>query len=302
MQMKKSKKSLQYWKNREHENIKKQIKSDKVIAKKIKVNQKRAMRDIQKEIDAFYGKYASKEGITMEDARKRIAKHDVKAFQSKAKKYVKTKDFSPRANEELRLYNVTMKTNRLEALKADINLELVGMANKEERIMLDSLHEHARQEYKRQSGILGETLNFNEKNISKIVNSSFNNATWSERLWTNQAALRSELDILLNKTVVQGRGPRELARELRQKFDSSIYNSERLMRTESARVQIQVQEDSYKRLEIEEYMVITEPDACDICIQHDGEVYPVKDMEIGFNSPVFHPNCKCATSGYIARD
>ena len=289
MQMKKSKKSLQYWKNREHENIKKQIKSDKVIAKKIKVNQKRAMRDIQKEIDAFYGKYASKEGITMEDARKRIAKHDVKAFQSKAKKYVKTKDFSPRANEELRLYNVTMKTNRLEALKADINLELVGMANKEERIMLDSLHEHARQEYKRQSGILGETLNFNEKNISKIVNSSFNNATWSERLWTNQAALRSELDILLNKTVVQGRGPRELARELRKKFDSSIYNSERLMRTESSRVQQDVFTDSAKQFEVEEYIFIAEPDACPICAELNDEVFKFSEMKVGLNAYPIHP-------------
>lgn len=293
--------SLRYWAKREREHIKKQIKNDKLIANRIKNNQLKTMREIQKEINAFYGRYASAEGISIVEARKRIAKHDVRAFQSKAKEYVKLKIFSPRANEELRLYNVTMRTNRLEALKANINLELVGMANAEERVLLNSLHEQARQEYIRQSGILGMSINYNERNIRKIVNSSFNNAEWSYRLWDNQDALRTELNRLLSRSVVQGRNPRVLARELRKKFDTSIHNSERLMRTEGARVQQDVFTDSAKQTNVDEYVFIAEPDACPICAELNDEVFKFSEMSIGENAYPIHPNCRCSSALYIER-
>ena len=51
--------------------------------------------------------------ITRSEAMKRACEMDVKAFYRKAKKYVKEKDFSPTANKELKLYNLTMRVNRL---------------------------------------------------------------------------------------------------------------------------------------------------------------------------------------------
>ena len=55
-----------------------------------------------------------------------MSKLDIAAYQRKAKRYVADKDFSKQANEEMRLYNLTMKVNRLEMLKANIGLELVA--------------------------------------------------------------------------------------------------------------------------------------------------------------------------------
>ena len=55
-----------------------------------------------------------KEGITMAEAKKRADKLDIDAYARKAKKYVAKKDFSDEANEEMRIYNLTMKVNRLE--------------------------------------------------------------------------------------------------------------------------------------------------------------------------------------------
>jgi|SRR5690625_2292148 len=282
-------KNKAYWKRRERENISKQIKDDKVVANKIKRNQRRAMDDIQEQIDAFYGRYAAKEGITMIEAKKRATKLDIKKYRSKAKRYVKEKNFSPQANEQMRLYNVTMKTQRLELLKANINLELSAMTNEDERYLLEKFTRGAKEEYERQAGILNETLNYNEKHIESIVNSSFNNAEWSTRLWDNQDALRSELDRLLNRSIVQGKNPREMARELRKKFDSSIYNSERLMRTETARVQQDVFQDSAKQADVEQYIFIAEIDACDICAAIDGQVFKLKDAVIGDNAYPIHP-------------
>ena len=291
-----------YWRKRELENIKKNLKSDKVIATTIKKNQLRAMDDIQTQINAFYGRYASAEGITIQEARIRASKLDIKKYSDKAKRYVEEKNFSPRANEEMRLYNVTMKTNRLELLKANINLETVANADYEHKLLYEKFTRGARTEYERQAGILRESLNYNEKHIANIVESSFGNATWSDRLWMNQSSLRSELDVLLNKGIVQGKNPRELARELRKKFDSNIYNSERLMRTEMARVQQDVFQDSMEQAKIEKYEYIAEPTACAICSAIDGKIFDLKDAEIGYNTYPMHPNCRCATSAYIDRE
>lgn len=67
------------------------------------------MGQIQKEIDSFYAKYASKEGITIAEAKKRASKLDMEEFSRKAEKVCRRENFSKQANEEMRLYNLTMK-------------------------------------------------------------------------------------------------------------------------------------------------------------------------------------------------
>lgn len=299
-------KTKDYWRKRELEHIAKSNKTDAELAKLISSNQKLVMKDIEQQIEAFYGRYASTEGISMSEARKRVSKLDIDEYATKAKRYVKgahssdafikAQSFTDLANEEMRIYNVTMKINRLELLKTNIALELAAMTSDEERFLLEKFTAGAREEYLRQSGILGQSLNFTEKSISKIVNSSFLNATWSERLWSNQQALKGELNKLLNKGIVQGKGPRELARELRKTFSVSIADSERLLITELARVQEDVFMDSANQLGIESYEYIAEPGACKVCAPLDGEIFKMEDAEPGINIFPMHPRCRCSSA------
>ncbi|MDM8100945.1 minor capsid protein [Oceanobacillus oncorhynchi] len=291
-----------YWRKREQDHIKNQIKNDAEIAKRIRANQDAVLEEIDLLIQAFYSRYAGKEGISMSDARKRIRKTDIERYAKKAKRYVKERNFTPTANEEMRLYNATMRINRLEMLKHDIRLEIISMANEEEKILDEVLTEAARAEYERQSGILGQTVNGNAKTVEAIVYSSFQYATWSERLWSNQDALRLEVERQLNRGIVQGLNPRELARELRKSIDSSISNSERLMRTEMARVQSDVFKDSLDQADFEQYEFISEPDACPICKELDGKIFNTSDMEVGTNMYPMHPNCRCSTAAYMDRE
>src|SRR5690606_7122634 len=197
---------------------------------------------------------------------------------------------------------LTMRVNRLELLKLNIELELIAAISDEERTLFQALTENARAEYERQAGILGATIQANEKSIATIVNASFLSATWSDRLWDNQDALRHELDRLLNRGIVQGINPRQLARELREKFESSIYNSERLLRTELARVQQDVFQDSARQADINDYEFIAEPDACSICAALDGKIFSLDEAEIGVNAFPVHPNCRCSQALYIDRE
>lgn len=290
-----------YWIKRERDHIEKSIKDDRVIAKKIKENYKRTVDEIEKEVYAFYTRYADKEGISMADAIKRVKASDTKTFATKAKRYVETLDFSPKASQELKLYNLTMKVNRLEMLKSNIGLELVAMSNNEEKIVRTALEQQAYDEFERQAGILSESVINNEKIAKNIVNSSFHNATFSERIWSNHDALKSELDKLLSRGITQGRNPREVSRGLRKAFDVSVYQAERLMITEMARVQTSVQETAFKEYGYKEFTYIAESTACKICKPLDGKVFKVENMQPGVNASPMHSNCKCSQAAYMSR-
>lgn len=296
-----AKSSEEYWADRERENLEKNLKTEAEYFKEIEDIYRYTMAQIQKEIDSFYAKYASKEGISIAEAKKRVSKLDMEEFSRKAKKYVEEKNFSKQANDEMRLYNLTMKVNRLELLKAQIGLELVAGFDELQQFFDEKLTERTMEEFQRQAGILGYTILDNAKMAEAIVNASFKNATFSERIWTHQDLLRAELEKLLKTGLIQGRNPRELARQLRKVFDTSIFNSERLLRTELARVQTEAQKQSYIRNGFDQYTYITCGDGkvCSECKPRNGKHYDVENMMPGENAPPMHPLCRCSTAAYI---
>lgn len=290
-----------YWQERELKHIQTQIKNDQAIVDRIAEKYEEAYENIQEQIDAFYGRYAETNNITMQEAKKRVTKLDIERYERKAKRYVKNRDFTKTANEEMRLYNVTMQINRLELLKQHIRLELIALTSDEERIMYQALTENVRAEYARQAGILGQSLSYPAATVESIVSASFLSATWSDRLWDNQDALRTELDRLLSRGIIQGQNPRQLARELRKTMDAGVYNSERLLRTELSRVQGDVFKDSMEQSDYHAYEFISEPTACPICKALDGKIFQLSEMQVGKNMYPMHPNCRCSASSAYDR-
>lgn len=257
--------------------------------------------EIDKEINGFYSRYATKEGITMAEAKKRVAKIDMEEYERKAKKYVKEKNFSEQANTEMRLYNLTMKINRLEMLKARIGLEMVSGFDELQKYYDEILTKRTLDEFERKAGILGKSVSDPRKAAEVIVNASFKNATFSDRIWMYQGMLKSELDKLLQTGLIQGQNPRVLARHLKERFGVSQYNAERLMRTEMARVQSEASKRSMEENGFEEYEFMAEGTACPICRALDGKHFRVKDMLPGTNAAPMHPNCRCAVTPYMDR-
>ena len=293
--------SNKYWEKREAEALKHYLKQEEDYKKHLDGIYDRSLDNIKKEIDAFYGRYAKKEGITLAEAKKRVKTADIKEFERKAKQYVKDKNFSKQANEEMRLYNLTMKVNRLEMLKANIGLELISSFDEMDKFMEAILDGRTREELERQAGILGKTIQGNHRLADHIVHASFHNATYSDRIWMYQDLLRDEIGKQLERGLIQGKNPRVLARELNKVFNTGKYNCERLMRTELARVQIESQKKSYEKNGFEMYTFITNTGCCDKCNAIAGKHFYVKDMIPGENAPPMHPNCRCSTAPYSDR-
>ena len=226
------------------------------------------------------------------------AKLDIEAYGRKAAKYVKEKNFSKQANEEMRLYNLTMKVNRLELLKAQIGLEMVAGFDELQKYYDEKLTDRTIAEFERQAGILGKTIQDNAKAANAIVNASFHNATFSDRIWMYQDMLKNELNSLLQTGLIQGQHPRKLAAHLRKRFGVSQSNAERLLITEMARVQTEAQKQSFERNGFEEYTFLALGTACPICRALDGKHFKVSKMMSGTNAPPMHPNCRCSVAAY----
>ena len=288
--------SRTYWKNREEEQRKKNIKDEAEYAKEIEKIYANMMDEIQKEINGFYTRYAKAEGITIAEAKKRVSKMDIDAYSRKAEQYVKDKDFSKEANEEMRLYNAAMKINRLEMLKANIGMHLVGGFDELQKYFDQILTEKTLEEFERQAGILGKSIQNNAKMAHAIANASFHNAKYSDRIWMYQDMLKAELSKLLQTGLIQGKNPRVLAKHLTKLFGVSRENAERLMITELSRVQAEAQKQSYIRNGFDEYEFIAEPTACQICRALDGKHFKVSKMMPGENAHPMHPRCRCSTA------
>ena len=321
--------SEEYWKKREAEALKAYQKQEAEYDKEIESIYRDMLDGIQKEIDSFYGKYAKSEGITIAEAKKRVTKLDIEAYERKAKKYVEDAKrdrkenggqtnydgdyFSQKANEEMALYNLTMKVNRLEMLKANIGLELIKGHEELEKFMGDILKSRTEEELARQAGILGETVKNNAKLAHTIPNASFHNATFSDRVWQYHDLMKADLSKLLQTALIQGKNPRAVAKELRKYLvgdktgKGAAYNLERLMRSELARVQTAAQKASFEENGFEMYRFICNENGntCEACKKaaekdsgHGKGIYLVKDMIPGTNASPMHPNCRCSTAAH----
>lgn len=294
-----------YWEQREKYWVKQQAINDENFSYKLVQKYEKTYKEIERDINNFYIQYASKTGLSMNDARKSVDTFDVQAFSKEAKRMVEEKDFSKYANDRLRTYNATMRINRLEYIKSQVGTELLQLTNDLDADFNKELNNQYMERVKFQSGILGVNVN---KSILRImptvINASYHGATWSERLWINNDELKARLDSLLTKSMIQGVGPKELARQLRDQLNKEVKNgryvTERLMRTETARVQDAASMKIYQKNGIQYVKWIAEVTAekqcLDIAAENDG-IYPIDKAPV---IPV-HANCRCSKAAYVPR-
>lgn len=295
--------SSDYWRKREEDWKNSNKKSEKEQQKQIQEIYMNTLDSITKEIESFFSRYSTSEGISMADAKKKVRKIDIEEYQRKAKKYVAEKNFSDTANAEMKLYNLAMKVNRLELLKANIGLELLDGTNNLETYFGETFNDEVMKELEHNASILGPSVLDNAKSAMVAVNSSFQNATWSERVWNNQAMLKNNLSNIISNALIQGKNARDFIPDVRKQFNVSRYQAERLLRTELARARVQAQAESYAAEDIDEYEYVAcgMKDCCSACKKLDGKIFKLKKLEFGVNAPPMHPNCHCATAPYLDR-
>lgn len=292
---------MTYWseraqREREHANQK----TEAEFKKELKDLYLMQLVELRKELDAYIQNFAEKNGLAVEEAKKRANAFDVKGFESKAKRYVAEKDFSPKANEELKNYNFSMSVGRRELLIQQLEFEILKLAGEEEKIIREYLNDAYKSEVERGS-LLDQTVlkgNILAHAMKTAVDANFEGAEWSERIWDRNEQLRQLVRTEVTRALIRGDNGLTIARRIKKHMDVSRSNAERLAITEHARVQTLAQQNIIKGNGYKRYKFMPESRACSICkaIGEQTEKNPVRitDLSIGTNAPPIHPYCRCA--------
>lgn len=259
------------------------------------------------------------DGPGLTGAYKYVNQADINKYEREAKelveranqlrkqgKKVSYADFTPEENARMKLYNATMRLNRLEYLKSQIGLSMVKTGINVDSDLRSKLTDDYIKEKERQAGILADSLQgttWTSSEVAQAVMAQTGSANFSQRLWADNDALKAELDAVISSGIVRGSNPREMARLLKDHVRSTVTNhryiTERLARTESARVQAEAQINSFIKNDYRFCVWITEPKACSTCkeIEHHDSgngagVYEVAKVP----SLPAHPNCRCSLS------
>lgn len=318
-----------YWKQREAQEqawIRQQLANDEQFNKQLEQMYQNTLDKITKEVEAEYYRLSAKEGISLKDAMKKVEDFEVREYQEQARQLVKHaqeiykkngivryEDFPEEVNSRLRIYNATMRINRLEYLKSKVGLEALRNGIN----VIDKTNDRLTNDYiqtlKRQAGILGESTIPDPRigQIIKVVLADIGNANFSQRLWRDIDVLKAQLDEVLTKSLIVGNSNQQAARELRKRMsdiaDAQRFDAERIVRTESARIESQATLQSLNKYGFKYVKWNIEPGACKTCVNiseadpdNVGEqgVYSINDVPF---LPA-HPNCRCSLSAYWVDD
>ena len=297
---------MSYWQDRANEIIDEESKSDYEIAQEIQRIVDEMNGDIENEINRFYARYATSEGITLTEAKKKIDAVDVQMFQQKAKQYVENKDFSDKANAELRAYNTKMYVSREKLLQAQLGLIVTYAYAQIEQSMYNYMESAYYRALEQQAGILGQTLQVSINDVKTIIFTPFEGHKWSTRLWSDMDVVRRHVQKTTRHVLLRGRHPYEFVKDLRKDTGATTYNMKRLLLTETARVQTL----AAKRHMLEqhgpdaeyEYHAKIDSKTTKTCRGLNGKVFKVKDMQPGVNAPPMHPFCRSAIAPHINPD
>ena len=297
---------MTYWEDRAKEIIDEESKSDYEIAQEIQRIVDEMNEDIEDEINRFYARYAIKEGISFIEAKKKIDAVDVQMLQQKAKQYVENKDFSDKANAELRAYNTKMYVSREKLLQAQLGLIVTYAFAQIEQSMYNYMESAYYRALEQQAGILGETLQVSINDVKTIIFTPFEGHKWSTRLWSDMDVVRRHVQKTTRHVLLRGRHPYEFVKDLRKDTGATTYNMKRLLLTETARVQTLAS----KRHMLEEhgaeseYQFVAKIDSktTKTCKSLNGKTFKVKDMVPGVNAPPMHPFCRSAVVPHIDKD
>lgn len=274
--------------------------------------------NIEREINAYFGKYAEGEDGTVTNWQNKADKSEIERLKRLLDEMLKEEDnertltgdeLTENAVNEVKATPMSARPNRLVLLQVFIGLEIIKAMSNYEKLVADVLESAVVEQFTRQTNLdmlpskwkrsVGKS--FTAKDINDIVNNNVVNMTWSENIWgIQQAELRSDVERLVRRGVVNGVNPKKLARDITEKYDVTRMQAERLMRTEERRAQTQAQMESYAKQGFTKYLYIAEPDACKICLHlDDGVPKDIVRGSINVNLPPMHPNCRCSTTPYM---
>lgn len=188
------------------------------------------------------------------------------------------------------------KYNRYYELLNNLNINLDKLGNKEIAITEEALRTMYMLNSDLVAGELGFSTKVDEEAVKKAIDSIWcaDGKHWSNRIWTNKAALQELIKNGMVDCIARGASKDEVVKQLMTDMKVGYSQAERLARTELTYIQNKSCLDKYAEAGVEKYRYLAAHDerTSDICQELDGKVFLLKDASVGTNYPPMHPNCR----------
>lgn len=273
----------------------------------------KAADKLKKSIQSFYGKYATKHGLTYEEAVRKLTAREAREWKATLGEYVA--DISAAADPKVKAdliaqldaLSANSQISRLEALLADAQAQMDVMYERCREELTSGFGElytesyyHKHYDIQSRVGWVSEVAKLTPSMIQDAVSYPWSGAMFSDRLWQNKNALVFNIREIITQSLIQGKNLPETSKALSNKMGQSYKVAERLVRTETSHLHNRADLAAYSAAGVTEYEYMATMDArtCEVCGALDGKHFPIKDATPGVNFPPMHPNDRCTTVEY----
>lgn len=309
-----SKDKEEYWNKRSEQRIVDAENLTTDMLKKLKKTYEKAYLELEKEINAFYGKYSTETGLDITEVRKRLDPKELKTFKEQLKLYYdevkRLGGYSKDTKEYLRELSAKAYISRLDALQAQLRFQIETLYRQVNLDVSDSLQDGYKETYYKttfdnQKGI-GFAYSFNALDDNKVrvaITQNWQGSNFSDRIWNDKNKLIETINQKIPQGIALGQNPRKVARDMAKSLETRYSNCERLARTEMNHIANESQKLAYKETPevLQQYKILATLDnrTSEICQEQDGKVYKMSEWIEGVTAPPFHPNCRTTTIPYF---
>ena len=269
----------------------------------------KAQREIQSQIEAWYGRFAKNNNITMREARRQLSTKELKEFRWDVKEYIKygrENDLNQMWMKELENASARVHISRLEALKIRTQ-HAAEVAFGNEIDCIDAMarkvftedYYHTIYEVQKGFNIGWEIGQIDERKLETLISKPWvaDGKNFSDRIWKQRSELVNELHTQMTRTCILGKAPDDAIDAISKKFGTTKNQAGRLVMTEQAYFHSVAQQEAFEDLDVEEFEVVATLDShtSKICQEMDGKHFPMKDYQPGVTAPPFHVWCRSVT-------
>ena len=303
------KQSSDYWERRSLSTVLNTIENEEDYLRRLKGIYDRANQDIQDKLAVVYTRYAKNNNISLTEAYSQLPKDMETKYKADVEEYVRLAtehQGDPKWKQYLLNQSLMHKHSVLNQLQTeyrkvvyDIDMEQTGGK------FLEKIYTN--------TDYYNQYLNGNDEQFAKVDKDRIQRLLaedwsggggFSEKIWGNKEKLIKALDETVIKGFATGQSYDSLAKELAKKMDTSYSNAQRLIMTESARMDNQSLLDRYKEMGATklEFVATLDMKTSEICRAMDGTIIEIDNAKIGLNVPPLHPYCRSVIAPVIEDD
>lgn len=273
-----------------------------------------ALREIRKDIDSFFTKYAKQHKITYAEARRRLTSPELSEFKSVVKAWLseaKAQGWSREYIAYLQNLLDAKYVSRLEMLESDVRYRIELIENHKYVDMTDLLSINYTHAYYERLYTVAHgsevAVRFNAvtaAGVEKAVKSRWSQYTYSQSIWNDRDKLTHALSTVIPQSFSRGLSSNQLGDMIAKEMNASRNRGRTLARTEVNNICNQADLDAYKVAGVEEYDYLATLDlrTSEICRSLDGTTHKVSQASVGVNYPPMHPNCRSTTVPHFDDD